>query len=192
MENESINKSSKRALFFGLCILAVSIYFASSNIASSMSHITFGSFPMPHIIQNTPTEPSEFMTDWQAANFLSINEHQLISLIEAGELQGTYTIMEIEQINWWWPDDHFNRGHFYQEQDPFAREGQGGGGGIATVAPPPRQVQYMYHSLDLNLTMFDYGMPYYGAEYEIVLVDHRLFSRERLAQYMLDRIDAVD
>jgi len=140
------------ALFLGLCVVALSIFFAGRTIANQAPPVIHGSFS-GSVIGNAHFDDTsrEFMTEWQAANFIGMMPEEFDGIIESGELSGTYTIFQVERLAW---------RHVHSGSTPTV------GSGVSEVAAVPTPM-----------------------EYDIVIADHRVFSRERLAEWLLARID---
>jgi len=140
------------ALFLGLCIVALSIFFAGRIVANQIPQTLHGSFSGSLIGGNAHFDDSsrEFMTEWAAASFIGMMQEEFAELVESGELSGTYTAFQVERQVW----------QRWDSADTWVIDGD-----VSEVARP---------------------IP---MEYEIVIVDHRVFSRERLSEWLLGRMD---
>lgn len=153
--NNKLNATIQKfnwALFLGLCIVALSVFFAGQMIAGQIPQTLHGSFSGSLMGGNAHfyDSPREFMTEWEAARFIGMNPEEFTEIVESGELSGTYTAFQVERQVWQrWDSD-----------DTWIVDS-----GVSEVARP---------------------MP---IEYDIVIVDHRMFSRERLAEWLLARMD---
>lgn len=127
-------------------------FFAGFMISRSMPDSFHGS--LHGSFSRTLTESGdsfrEFMSEWEVASFLGLLHEEFESLIETGELRGTYTGFQVER-NVWRP----------LQPAPEAQVGSGG------VAAAPQRI-----------------------ENDTVIVDQRVFSREKLTEWLLGRMDA--
>jgi len=138
------------ALFLGCCVVAISIFAAGQAIANRLPHTMHGNFS-GSLTSHASFDSSdrEFMSDWQAAAFIGMSWEEFESIVESGELSGTYTAFQVERQVWRRWEDTTE----WIIEDP-------------TI--PARPIPM---------------------EYDIVTVDHRVFSRERLAEWLLSRMD---
>jgi len=94
-QHESASKLNL-ALFFGLCVIAISILIVGFFIARRIPQTLHGNFS--GMLMDGSVAVREFMTDeWEVAGFIGIWEEDLIALIESGELDGTFTVFEVER-----------------------------------------------------------------------------------------------
>lgn len=143
-------------LLIGLTFIAISIFAAGHSIATRMPH-TFHGHMSGHITGGGESSaPRDFMSEWEAASFLSMNHDELLSIMRTGELNGTYTIFQVERREWFWPE----RGDINH-----------GNPNSVMLAPAP---------------VFPNEV---SMEYIIISSDHIVFSRERLSEWLLSRID---
>ena len=146
------------ALLLGLCIIAISIFAAGRSIASHLPQTFHGHMTGSLTGGGTwDSTPREFMSEWEAANFLLMGHDEFNSILRTGELSGTYTIFQVERREWVWAQNEYGR-----------------------VLHPPTPVPQLGRPVE--------AVPI-PMEYEIVIVDHRIFSRERLSEWLMDRID---
>ena len=140
------------ALFLGCCMVALSILVAGLVIARQIPDSLHGSLhgSFSGTLIDSGGSFREFMSEWEAANFLMISDRELERIIESGELSGTYAVFQVERI--------------ILRASERSREWVVGGA-IAEFAVPER------------------------IEYDTVIVDQRVFSRERLAEWLLNRMD---
>ncbi|MCL2279214.1 MAG: hypothetical protein FWC20_07400 [Oscillospiraceae bacterium] len=95
MQHESASKLNL-ALLFGLCVIAISILIVGFFIARRIPQTLHGNFS--GMLMDGGVAVREFMTDeWEVASFIGIWEEDLIALIESGELDGTFTVFEVER-----------------------------------------------------------------------------------------------
>ena len=146
-----MTKQFNSGLFWGLCVVAVAILWAGNNIANSQwrnqnwgwhNHNMHGNLTAHFVDQYLNRE---FMNTSEAASFLGFFESEFITLVEDGQLNGTYVTFEMQRARW-------------EYQPNYARFGD--------------QMRYIgsYRTV--------YG-PY----------DLRLFSREKLTQWMLAQFE---
>ncbi|MCL2874477.1 MAG: hypothetical protein FWE29_06075 [Defluviitaleaceae bacterium] len=138
------------ALFLGLCIVALAIYSAGVRIAAHMPHSLQGHFSGSLMAGSNPDR--EFMSEWEAAAFLSMGHDEFLSILNSGELEGTYTVFQVERMVWGRPFENYDEWSVTVNRDEI-------------VEVPQRM------------------------DYDIVTADHRIFSRERLTEWLLHRID---
>jgi len=163
------------ALFLGCLVIALGIYFAGWHIANTLAHgipwfaiggSSGGSFQNFH----TQNEPNTFMTEWEAARFLGLEwEHDAFdALIESGELSGTYTAFQVERVDW-----HNWEGEYWMwSGDDYVHE--------------MRVRESHWEAQEITAPPVPVLIP---AERALIIVDHRVFSRERLTEWMMARID---
>ena len=144
------------ALFRGCCVIALSIVIAAFVIARQIPHSLHGN--LHGIFSGTLMDGGgsfrDFMSEWEAANFLMMSPEQLERIIESGELRGTYTTFQIEHMVWRGPE----------------RPGEWIISGDVAAEPVPTPIPAPF-------------------EFDIVIVDHRVFSRERLTEWLHVRMD---
>ena len=110
------------------------------------------------------------MNVWQAAGFVGLQPEEFRQILQTGELTGTYTVFNVQEQQWqhwgtWQSGDVFwdmHTGRSIQVHPPAVSVDAWGG---AEVAVPVQQ------------------------EYEWVDIAVYVFSRERLAEWMIARID---
>jgi len=148
------------ALLLGCCAIALSIYIVGNNIANRIPHTMHGSFHGS--LMDGSVNEQEFMSEWQAALFLTIDYETLNRLVEAGELAGTYTIFQEYRVVWhtpaWWYADDGERQLRMEQMEQS-------GMAPMPVVPVPQEAEW-------------------------VLFDTRVFSRERLTEWLLNRMDS--
>jgi len=157
--------NSSWALLLGCCVIALGIFLAGGRVADRIPHSMHGSF---HGIFNTEShmpEPQDFMSSWSAAQFLQLQQEQLMSLVAAGELAGTYTVFQVEERMW------LDSWHFHEDS----------GWGRSIVAPPT--------AVQVDAWGNVAPVPVQQQEYEMVLTNVYVFSRERLTEWLMARID---
>jgi hypothetical protein len=89
------------ALLIGCGIIALSLSNAMLTSAAIIgSHISSANGAFHGSLVGSNSEQREFMSDWEAAIFLSIGEGDLIALAESGELNGTFTTFQVERQKW--------------------------------------------------------------------------------------------
>ena len=164
-ENEQVNERIPTgaarprfnwAIFLGCCVLAFSIYVLAVSIRSAgvriANSIPHSSTVHHHTIPLQASAPDrEFMSEWEAASFLTMDHSEFIRIVESGELSGTYTVFQVERELW-------------RPVDVDPDEWRDTGGGAVQV---PVRVE----------------------AYDVVIDDHRVFSRERLTEWILRRMD---
>ena len=151
MENKP-KQTFNIALFLGLCVVAISIFAAAQSLAGRMPFMLHGNFTSQiHGSHTTDFLQNEFLSQWEAASFLRLDSTEFMSLLETGELTGTYTVFVVEREEWVWdrPIDGVN---------PVDR---------------PVPVRPIEERMLANT----------------VTVEHRIFSRERLVEWLQERID---
>jgi hypothetical protein len=141
------------ALFLGCCMVALSIFIAGLLIARQLPDSLHGNFhgSFSGTLTDSGSSFREFMSEWEAANFLMMSQAELEVIIESGELRGTYTVFQVERN---------------VLRDP-ERSGEWAIGGNFAEIEMPRRV-----------------------EFDTILACQRVFSRERLSEWLLGRIDA--
>jgi len=152
------------ALLLGLCAIAISIFAAGITIANRLPQTFHGHMTGSLTGGSTwhDTSSREFMSEWEAANFLLMGHDEFASILQTGELSGTYTVFQVERREWVWSQDELGR-----------------------MLHPPAPLPYNVRVVgEQPVPVHPFGM-----EYEIVLVDHRIFSRERLSEWLINRID---
>ena len=92
----------------------------------------------------------EFMSEWEVAHFLMMSHEELERLIESGELNGIFTVFQVE------------RTVMRRDSEEWIIERSGNPSAIARPIP---------------------------IEYETIMVDQRIFSRERLINWLHLRMD---
>ena len=144
-------QSFNTALFLGCCIMALSILISSIVIANNLPNSLHGNLHgnLTGTFIDGGDSFREFMSEWEAARFLGLWHEDLESIIESGELSGTYTIFQVERnimvaYSGEWITDHR----------------------VAHAVVEPRPLVW-----------------------ETVIVDHRVFSRERLTEWLLERMN---
>ncbi len=84
-------KNFNWAVFFGCCVIGISIFLSGKMIAGNMP----GTTHVPSSLSVTTTDStmrfSEYMSEYEAAAFLMMNTDDFISFIKTGELDGTFT-----------------------------------------------------------------------------------------------------
>jgi len=154
------------ALLIGCFAIALGIFLAGGRIADRIPHSMHGSFHGNFSTGTHFSEPREFMSEWEAASFVMMGQAQFNALIQSGELQGTYTVFQVEEQQWHWDDQwHFVEGAWSREVQVF----------------PP--------AISVDASGWTTPMPPRPMEYEMVIVDLRVFSRERLTAWLMERID---
>jgi len=138
------------ALFLGFCVLSISIFAAGNNIAARMTNSMHGHFSGTLMSGNNFANEREFLTEWEAAHFIGMNQAEFITIVESGELAGAYTVFQLERTVW---------------NHPAMPEGFYATGELEQQTPPVQ-------------------IEVYTAPFE-----HRVFSRERLSDWLLSRID---
>ena len=90
------------ALFYGCCIIALGIVIAGLVIARQIPDVMHGSLhgSFSGTLIDGGGSQREFMNEWEAAGFLSMTIEQFRSLVESGELGGTYAVFQVEQYVW--------------------------------------------------------------------------------------------
>ena len=96
-------KNFNLAMFLGCCIISLGIVIAGSIIANRIGHLHFPMFPGSLSVttfdgSGTDSGSDEFMSLWETRAFLRLSETQLDTLIQSGELTGTYTILQGQKI----------------------------------------------------------------------------------------------
>ncbi|MCL2357574.1 MAG: hypothetical protein FWC70_10580 [Defluviitaleaceae bacterium] len=153
------------ALLIGCCIIAVGISHAGALIGRSIPHAMHGNFhgsfsaPANH----EPAAPREFMREFEAANFLAMHREDFVALVEAGELAGTYAVFDAERPVW-------------------ARHG----GIIVVPSVADENVEWREHG-DMRMGVARLA-PEPTPLPEMMIVEHRVFCRERLTEWMHERI----
>ena len=141
MDNPTNNKppSFNWAMLIGFCVMTLGIIWAGGRIADRLPH---GFFSPP--LQPTPVihQDSDFLSEWQVADLLAINVMELWEIIESGELDGTFTTLQIQRAEW--------------------------------------GSRHEYWNSVVSVTRYPTGY---------TMVDHRIFSRERLLGWFNNRID---
>ena len=95
VQRETAN-SLNLALLLGLCAIAISILIVGALIARRIPQQILGNFSGMLVNENVAVH--EFMTDeWEVARFIGIWEEDLVALVESGELDGTFTVFEVER-----------------------------------------------------------------------------------------------
>ena len=137
------------ALFLGLCVVALSIFLAGSNIANNIPQSLHGHFSGNFSGSFADSSSNqEFMSEWLAASFLGLSPDEFAALIDSGELSGTYAVFQVERM-------------IFRPWDGSERAFTSPG-----IAEAPVRI-----------------------EYDTVLMYHRIFSRERLSQWLLERMN---
>ena len=104
MDNQTSNKSGRlqnfnTALFLGCCVVALSIFATGHVIASRLPHSLHGN--LHGSFSGTLTDGAgsfrEFMSEWEAADFLLMSHEEFERIIQSGELEGTYTTFQTER-----------------------------------------------------------------------------------------------
>ena len=158
MQKESIHQRFNWAIFLGCCVIALSIHSSGHRIAGRIPHSLHGHFSGALTDGNFTAR--EFMSDWEAANFLLMDHSEFIRIVESGELSGTYTVFQVERREWWSEEIYEHMRNRY--------------GDVYEAVIPDRYP--IAHSLP--------------SSYEVVFTaDHRVFSRELLAEWIMRRID---
>ena len=150
-------QSFNTALFLGCCIMALSILISAIVIANNLPNSLHGNLHgnLTGTFIDGGGSFREFMSEWEAARFLGLWHEDLESIIESGELSGTYTIFQVER----------NIMVGYSREWSTADDVFGVAGAVSPVVEPPPLV------------------------WETVIVDHRVFSRERLTEWLLERMN---
>lgn len=147
-------KNFNWALFIGCCLIALAILSAGMRIASHIPHnLTSHIHGFSGHVSSTNNDHPDFMNNWQAAMYLSLDFDEFQSLVNSGELSGTYASFEVERRIWVRPADDT-----LWEVDNDAMTAA-----RPVLVPVP-------------------------TEYEIVNDIHRVFSRERLAEWLNNKI----
>ena len=138
------------SLFLGCCVVALGIIIAGHTIARQIPDTLHGSLhgSFSGTLMDGSDSPREFMSKWEAARFLRMAYEQLDSLIDSGELDGTYAVFQVEEHVW------------HMVEHP----GEAIGGNIVapTLAPVIAETIIRYH---------------------------RVFSRERLSEWLHGRME---
>ncbi|MCL2225941.1 MAG: hypothetical protein FWB96_13315 [Defluviitaleaceae bacterium] len=193
-----------KPFIFGCLIIAAGMVFASVNIQTGLTNIQNGLNTVTHSIahilpsnlhhalhNHTQNEPADFMSDWEAAQFLSFPFDDFTALANSGELSGTYTTFQTERRIWTRAQEfHDLRSGRITEYNVSA----GIEAGIAIQAVPWLSIA---DTLDPA-----HPVPAHGgrtvqlippnATYELVTHDHRVFSREKLTAWLNNRITATN
>lgn len=168
MEKE--RNSFNWALLIGCALIALTLNGLGSGITSSVHNLAnaihialqgnfYGS------VNHLQAEPPEFMTQWQAASFLTMRYEEFGELIQSGELSGTYTLFQVNRRIW-------------QSDTPLFIVGD------MTIQAPgvlPMAPVRIEDGRTLRVIQDD-------AKYEIVIENHRVFSRELLTEWLNNRI----
>jgi len=149
MENLDKKRNFNFALFLGLFVVALGIFAAGRIIAENLPHSFHGHLTGSMTYPGTAAA-RDFMSEWEAAIFLLMNQDEFANLLSTGELAGTYTVFQIERMTW-----------------QFA-EGEN-----RVIIPPAGAVP---------------AMPVPRGDYEMREIEHRVFSRELLNQWLMARI----
>jgi len=161
-------KSPGLFIFLGCCVIAIGIFAAGNSVANRIPHSLHGNFHGNFSAGMTGfAEPGEFMGVWEAARFIGLHDAEHVNiLVRDGELAGTYTVFQVEERHWRSGDVFWDTqtGLSIQQVHPPAVRVDAWGG-VSEVAVPTLM------------------------EYDIVLVDMYIFSRERLTEWMMTRID---
>ncbi|MCL2388120.1 MAG: hypothetical protein FWC89_11335 [Defluviitaleaceae bacterium] len=160
------------ALLLGCFAIAFGIFLAGVTIASHIPHQlsvpwhsqSFHNQPPQHV------EPQEFMTEWEAAIFLSISHFDFRTLVELGELSGTYAAFEVERRVLWPVVIGSNSDMVMYDHRIFGFAGEVIHSRLGSEIVPPRIASP--HEI----------------EHEIVMEYHRVFSREKLTEWLNNRI----
>ena len=90
------------SLFLGCCVVALGIIIAGLIIARQIPDTLHGSLhgSFSGTLMDGADSPREFMSKWEAARFLMMTYEQLGSLIDSGELNGTYAVFQVEEHVW--------------------------------------------------------------------------------------------
>ena len=152
---EQPNKNEKRnsfnwALFLGFCIMALSIYVAGHTIAGSIPSTLGGNFSGTLMNSGGGFSSSEFMSEWEVASFLRISHEDLTRIIESGELDGTYTVFQVE----------------------------------SSVMRRNSEEWLVEHRGDTAEARVSESV-----EYDNVIIDQSIFSRERITEWLHARMD---
>jgi hypothetical protein len=153
-----------RDINIGLNVIQSGINSLSFNIRSGMG---LSNAPPPQ------PEPGEFMSEWEAATFMRMNHFEFNGLLQSGELDGTYTTFQVARRVWQQPE---RREHFSTE------DGEVGGVGISVYRPIE---PFRMHDGRTIQVIPD------GATYEFVTEDHKIFSREKLVDWLNNRIETA-
>lgn len=85
-------KNFNLSLFLGCCIISIGIVIAGLLIAYHLPPVISGSFSGT-ITDGTP-QFGDYLSEYEASAFLSMNTNDFIIFIQSGELQGTYTVIQ--------------------------------------------------------------------------------------------------
>ncbi|MCL1882904.1 MAG: hypothetical protein FWF81_04025 [Defluviitaleaceae bacterium] len=162
-------KNFNWALLIGCVIIALFVSFAirsaADTISRHMPNSLHGNFH-GSLTSHAQSEPREFMSLWEAANFISMNSDEFTRVLESGELSGTYTTFQVERLVW------------TRNYHPFMSED----GTFSFDYSRPVPVEPVRAG---NMSIQMIGP---GDTYEIVIEDHRVFSREKLTDWLNNRI----
>lgn len=88
MDN-SKEKTFNLSLFLGCCVIGICIIIAGNNLPETAQ--------VPHHLNVSVSDPmaqaptlGEYLTQWEAAAFLNMEEYAFIAILDSGELAGTY------------------------------------------------------------------------------------------------------
>lgn len=89
-----MNKNFNFALFFGCCVISIGIVIAGLLISTNMPDAAL----MPRNLSVTTSDGApvfrEYMSDYEAAGFLTLDADELMAFIQSGELNDTFTVIQ--------------------------------------------------------------------------------------------------
>jgi len=158
------------ALLLGCCVIALAIGSVGNDISNAAGRMNFQQQHVP-FVQHQPEPPREFMSQWDVAHFLMMDYAEVVALIESGELAGTYAVFQVERAFW--------RPVLDIETHDSGVDGNEASA-LWRTYPSPNSVQVAPVP----------ARPFHEAEIvsEVVVVDHRIFSRALLTRWLNDRI----
>jgi hypothetical protein len=173
MDEPQKRKKFNWELLVGCVVIAIALAGAGNHVATNITQNMHGRWCncTGHTVVHSPSQESgEFLTEWEAAMFLSIDHRKFDTLVQAGELSGTYATFQVERQVWQTVDIHDMRYIRRHEDGVFSwSEAVPSGDFAITAVPiPVQEVQ---------------------GNYEIIIEDHRIFSREKLANWLNSRIE---
>jgi hypothetical protein len=140
------------SLFLGCGLIALSILIAGLVIARKMPDSLHGNLSGSFsgvLTDGSGSSAREFMSEWEAAAFLTIPYDDFMVIAESGELDGVFAVFEVHRTE-------LRAWHEHVEQ--------AAGGGPSEIELPQR------------------------VEYVTILTKQRVFSREKLAEWVLGRM----
>jgi len=157
------------ALFLGCCVVALSIVSAGHTIANRIPHTLMGSLTGTLASGTGAAVSQDFLSHWEAPSFLRMEPSDFDDLLESGALEGTYA-------------------SFQTYRTVIIRSD------INTVPGAPTPAPRVFYSSDaavLDSWMVERAGLGEGAlfETETIIYNHRVFSRERLTEWLHNRME---